>query len=180
MSEKLTAAIERLEELLEAKDNEISELQDQVTKFKDLEEREFGWCRHESFEKDVYKLPLPRLEIIARQITDNWDNFEWLYYLVYPHLLEHIIKVPLGRTTSQGGRGLPPIYTHQGGEILAGTVITPFREGAHLLSDMEKLKLRGFYIIEEANPHEPGARPYIVEMMRDGTGPNSYTQKVLP
>lgn len=166
---KPTSAIKRLEELLELRDSQMAELQEKVDEFENLEEREWGWCRHEGFPKDKNKLPVPRLEIRARAINGNWSNFEWIYCLVYRHLLKDLIFVPFGRTGSQGSRSEPPIY--HGPETEGNYINTPFRDGAHLFNDMECLNLPGFYIIET----DP---PLIVEMVRDATS-KLYTQKKL-
>lgn len=151
-------AIKRLEDLLNEKDRKIDELHEKLDKLEDLKSREWGWCIH-SEGKNENGLPVPRLEIRAKTMSGNWGNFEWIYCLVYKHLLGHIVKVPLGKTTTQSGRELPPIFD--------GRIEGPFRDGAHLMHDSETLKPPAFYVVETDPPviqkcerrHSPLTKP---------------------
>lgn len=135
--------IERLEKLLDAKDEELQELREKLEKLEDAEGREWKWCIPQEIEAATDSLPVPRLECRAKMVGDNWHNFVWEYSLIYRHFLKHIMKIPLGLTTTNSGRGTPPVFN--------GEIHGPFREGAHIKSDAEELGLPAFYIVE-TNP----------------------------
>ena len=74
---------------------------------------------------------------------------------VYRHFLGDIMAVPLGHTTIRGGAGRMP--------LVDGRLMLPFRDGAHVCSDMAHLKLPGFATYGDhvddltafaGNPHE--------------------------
>lgn len=138
--EKALAKMGRLINKLDKKDRRISELEAKVEKFEEEEEAstykdEWRW-RHirEWTDKENFGLPVPRLELRWRH-TKGGHGIICDYFLVYRHFLNHIQAIPLGSTTRHGGirnEKLP--------------LDTPFREGTHIGSDMEELKLRGFVV----------------------------------
>ncbi|MGK3995028.1 hypothetical protein [Sorangium sp. So ce1024] len=139
-------AIERLESLLNNKDEEIEGLE---SKIEDLEWKlrvaEGGWTAHEKLEAEQ-SLPVPRLELVYVPLGERkgyeWSRYEVLYRLVYRHLLGHAMAVPFSRTEISGGSG-------DGPPIRKGKLDLPFRDGAHICNDMGQLKLPGFAVCGE-------------------------------
>lgn len=129
-------ALERLEKLLDEKDEEIEDLQKKVSEYEDQSEWDWAWVKH--FNIKTNDLPIPRLEIRCEDKGD-WYNYEWLYGLVYKHLVGRNIFVPLGCTRC-GGHGEPPIRE--------GNPDLPFRDGAHIRHEMNHLNLRAFAFLE--------------------------------
>ena len=136
-----TTAIERLEQLLDDKDEEIEALQMKLHEAERELEFDAGWCRHRVYEKPgdapSPDLPVPRLEIRWSGATDGRNEIEAIYSLVYRHLLDQIVFVPLGKTGSTGALA---------NRIRGHIVETPFRDGCHFANEMRQLNLRGFVI----------------------------------
>lgn len=136
----MTTSVERLEELLNERDAEIEVLQDKLREAENAADNE--WTRHLHFKKGEWpnpKLPVPRLEV--RWVERDGDNGYTIaadYCLVYQHLLEYVVFVPLGSTKSTG--------TLASRAERMGQVDLPFREHSHLLNDMKQLGLRAFGI----------------------------------
>jgi len=139
---------ERLQELLDKKDEELEELQDKVRRFEHLEEREenrktWVWTQHLILDKDDTPLPVPRLELNWAEADEHGYNRYCWYYLVYKHLLDEVIKVPMGMTKVGGSRGpLRPVATH--GQLID----TPFRDTGHIVNDARQLKLPAYVVFE--------------------------------
>lgn len=153
-AEKLTA-LERLESLLNDRDNEIASLKGKLQKQDDLDDDEaWMWTKHE-ISDEFEKLPVPRLEIrwssLGRGQLSLSHNWLASYNLVYRHLLGHVVRVPIGSTRTSGGNGSPPICN--------GKVETPFRDGVHIQHDAWTLKLPAFAICGDlVTLIEPGTR----------------------
>lgn len=111
-------AIERLERELNDRDIKIEELQEQIDGMK--AHATWGWARHTMIEADADPLPVPRLQIEAFNTSGDWYIAEWVYSMVYVHLLGHHVVVPLGHTRQTGGRG-----PRDASDL-------PFRDGAHI------------------------------------------------
>lgn len=121
MSEK---TLERLEELLDAKDAEVDELAEANRKLeRELEGSLSGWANHQLLKDEDATLPLPRLEMVYVPV-DEWRSYKVVYRLVYEHLVDGTIGVPLGETKISGGVGNEPEPDH-----------LPFRDGAHAHHD---------------------------------------------
>lgn len=143
MNEKLTA-VQRLEKLLNEKDEEIEELNDRVRKAEDKAEMDSNWMRHRVYDKPEeapsQDLPVPRLEIRwhgDRQHPDGRYEVYAEYCLVTRHLLGWIVFMPIGGTWSSGALVERAAQQH---------VDLPFRDSAHICNDMKQLKLRAFGI----------------------------------
>lgn len=135
-------ALERLQELLDEKDVQIAKLSDKLDDIKEREESErHAWTRHEELDADDQPLPVPRLEIRAVKLNDRGTEWAWLYGFVYRHLLGHVVRVPLGRTTVSGGSGWPPVRGDEAD--------LPFRDGAHIGHDSVHLGLQAFAVVED-------------------------------
>ena len=132
-------AIERLETLLDEKDIEITKLQKDLDKLKDDSKRIWEWARHTQLDADINDLPLPRLEIRCENLGD-WYNWQWTYSLVYKHVTETVVFVPLG-STKCGGSGRMPLD-------FEGKPDLPFREGVHIRYDAKNMNLPAFAIFE--------------------------------
>lgn len=118
------------------KDTEIQQLHGQI---KELEEHAtWEWARHREIEHD--ELPVPRLQMSHRIIDKEEYNQEWIYSLVYKHLLGHSVEVPLGCTKVSGS-------FRRNADI---DNILPFRDRAHFKHDMRELGLPG-YVIYQGN-----------------------------
>lgn len=143
----MSTAADRLAEQLDEREQEIEQLKERIEELTD--DRAWRWARHEQWAEDKNDLPVPRLEIRAYD-HGGWYSWSWVYCLVYRHLLGHIVAVPLGNTTCNGGSGNGPRHP------LTGEIYTPFRDGAHIRNDMKQLGLRAFAIvgddIEELEP----------------------------
>lgn len=133
-TDKLTA-IDRLEAMLNERDEELAELRAEKQARED--EEHFGWTRH--LKPPESDLPVPRLELRWTAIGE--PGWTWLarYCLVYRHFLGHLVAVPLGETRRGGADGRAPIDRD-------GRVETPFRDGAHLACDAATLGLPAFAV----------------------------------
>lgn len=141
--------IERLEELLNAKDRENEELRSKLQEIED--QREWRWTLHTDREEDTHDLPVPRLEIRCDPYYEGtWSAQTWSYCLVYRHFLGHLVWVPLGETKRTGGpRDTPPPLDD-----------LPVRDGTHIAHDSGTLGLPAFVVIEERTQRiEPRVRP---------------------
>jgi len=123
---------ERLNETINQMEERIAELEEERDHLRHF----VPWTDHVILKEDIpLGLPVPRLEIV-------WDHeegsMEWTarYRLVYGHLLDDIVLVPLGQT-KVSGRMREPVDAD-------GTIDLPFRDGAHLHHDCEHLNLRAF------------------------------------
>lgn len=135
--------VERLEELLEAKDQEIDRLRTMVEELEQGLEQERrlngDWATHTiMYENSFPNLPLPRLQITCTPIDGNWHSTNWSYCLVYQHYLNYIVYVPLGNTVRNGNNGPHPPKNDD----------LPLREGKHILMDSKHLGLRAFSVVE--------------------------------
>jgi hypothetical protein len=143
----------RLEELLDKKDEEIEKLKEQIEEFemqRDSAERsdEWRWTYHTVLKKDDVNLPVPRLEMRwVLQDEQGYNKICW-YYLVYKHLVDDIIKVPLGSTRVNGGGG-SPFYDGRHPTNPTPKLDVPFRDGAHIANEARQLRLPAFVIWED-------------------------------
>ena len=87
-------------------------------------------------------LPVPRLEL-------RWSNLdEWektcTYSLVYKHLMDFSVRVPLGETKTSGRMQ----------DVNIINAWKPFRDGAHFDNEMKQFGLPGFIIIGDEVVHK--------------------------
>lgn len=134
--------VERLNELLEAKDEKIEELEATVQQLeREVDGSKWGW-RIVRAMKDVEELPIPRLELVASKLLwedGSWSgDYEWVYRLVYRHLTDELISCPLGHTKVGGGSTQWPPTGHD------GRLTLPRRDGCHIYHDAAHLKLPAF------------------------------------
>lgn len=130
--------VERLAELLDAKDRELEALRAQLQEIE--KQREWRWTMHTERKEDTHDLPVPRLEIRCKPIYEGrWSAQDWVYSLVYRHTLGHLVFVPLGATKRTGSSpDTPP----------PGLDDLPRRDGVHIRHDAAMLRLRAFLIVE--------------------------------
>lgn len=136
--EKLTA-VQRLEELLNERDERIAELEAKLDEEEEeRDDRAWMWTKHSKSEEKE-SLPVPRLEIRWTP-EGRFPGYNWLasYNLVYQHLLGHVMVVPLGSTKQGGGDARGPVRD--------GKVETPFRDGVHIMHDAWALRLPAYAI----------------------------------
>lgn len=150
-------ALHHLGELLKARDAEIDALKARVTELEEELERDWTWTRHVEHKTDPSPgLPVPRLEI--RWTIGDREQIA-TYCLVYKHLCDQIVFVPLGKTR-RNGPDVPPRASN-------GEIEVPFRDGAHIRHDLEAMNLPGFAILGgEAQPLE-GWTTYRIRTDRD-------------
>ena len=142
---------ERLNEIIEEKDETIDDLEREVEKLKrEMDISRLSWQMHTAFQNDdFYKhLPYPRLEMRLNRLSkDDWYSIEWIYGLVYKHATDvnenTLLFVPLGRTTSSGGKATFDNWTTQ------GKLQLPFRDGLHIYAESLVLNLPAFIVCKE-------------------------------
>ena len=127
--------LERLERELNNADIEREKLQEELDGLK--AHATWGWSRHTQIESADDNLPVPRLQIEAFNTSGDWYVTEWVYSMVYEHLLGHHVVVPMGHTKQTGGRG-----RHDSVERL------PFRDGAHIRHEAKAFGWPAFQIVE--------------------------------
>jgi hypothetical protein len=125
------------EEQIEEKDERILALEREV---EDLEHKldgeRWGWAVHRDVKDNAPSLPIPRLEIVGQKLSDY--KVVWDYHLVYMHLCDGILELPIGRTTSSGShRDFPRLDKD-------GRLDLPFRDGAHIHHDAVHLGLPAY------------------------------------
>lgn len=139
-------SVERLEELLDKKDETIEKLSDKVDHLeRELDYPNWEWMRHSSVEEDS-DLPVPRLEMryVATGTEVNpWYNYEACYNMVHRHFQGHLMSIPLGQTRISGGNGAGPHHYEADDQWEL-----PFRDGAHIRHDAVDLNLPAFVVIE--------------------------------
>lgn len=124
---------ERLAEQLDAKDNEISELEAKIeTLERELEGSVDGWRRTTDLIDDP-SLPLPRLEMFYVQ-RRGWASYRVEYRLVLRHLLGEV-------TRRDGGPESQPAPTE-----------LPFRDGAHAAHDASFMGLSCYKLMPGRPP----------------------------
>lgn len=130
-------AIERLEQLLDERDERIEKLERELEHAKQEIEFDASWCLHVEHEEGGEPnpdLPVPRLEI--RWALESTETIA-TYSLVYRHLVGTVVTVPLGRTKTSGALN----------DVMSGgNIRIPFRDGAHIANEMRQLGLPGFAI----------------------------------
>lgn len=139
--------LHNLNQLIKIKDERIDSLEMEIESLKSQIDAhdamiEDHWLRRIPQAVDSYDLPVPRLQLEAIQFGSHWYSYEWRYDLIYKHLTGIYVTVPLGYTLMNGGQSIAPI-NYETGEIYL-----PFRDGAHIRSDMEQLHLPAFAIID--------------------------------
>lgn len=134
-------AVQRLQEILDAKDAEIEESNGKLERLeRQLAGSLNGWRESEEWTDDG-ELPVPRLELVYRQLS-GWGSYEVVYRLVMKHLCDQIVGVPLGRTKIDGSDREP--------------IGLPFRDGAHAMHDSAHLQLPVYRLL-------PGKPPKLVK-----------------
>ncbi len=134
------SAIERLEMLLNEQDARIEKLEQENEELeRRVEGAKAGWSLPRSVEDARPELPLPRLEMewLPRSPGD-WGAYKVEYRLVYRHLCDHVVVIPLGLTRVEGG-GQSPFARGADAEKAL-----PFRDGAHIIHDSAHLALPAY------------------------------------
>lgn len=133
-------AIERLENILDERDRRVEELEEELENIKGRDS--WRWAVHQVRKKDADPagLPVPRLELRIIPLDQRWYGREIWYGLV-----GDIVTVPMGVTTVHGGGGKPKLET----DVRSWPHNLPFRDGAHVLSDMQQLGLPAYLVCEE-------------------------------
>ena len=127
--------MDRLQELLDLKDEELAKLQKQlsaaVDKFEGYEMWvSLAWMVHEDI-KDKGLLPVPRFEMKV-EVEAGGFRMKWTERLVYRHFLGHAVAIPFNQTVvgcsqwafERDGGGLQYLVNH-----------LPYRDGPHFKHD---------------------------------------------
>ena len=151
---------ERLNELIEKKENKIEELEAKIYQMElnsNLENLKYQM--HEYFKETEMqkKLPVPRLEMRFKRVNngrgdDNWYNVVWHYGIVYKHYGEThndtMLFIPFSQTTSNGGDGTFGYHFHN------GKLNLPFRDGVHIFAESKLFNLPAYIICEEKSIYQ--------------------------
>lgn len=124
--------IERLEQDLNNADAEREKLQEELDGLK--EHATWGWSRHTEIAAGNDKLPVPRLQMTAINVSGDWYVTDFISSMVYKHFLGHHVIVPIGHTRRTGGSG----------GSFDGRL--PFRDGAHIKHDARMFNWPAFLI----------------------------------
>jgi len=161
-SESVEKALEVLGEQLERVETKAERLEAELEDYKDI--RRWMWARplrQDEGEPDV-DLPVPRLEMRQRQISEF--EFESMQYLVLDDFAlpeTSLLFVPLGRTTTSSSNAWK-----RDPEL-------PYRDGAHIFHHMAQLKLPGFLTRFD----EDGEMIFCQELEFTSTELRDYTVK---
>lgn len=135
-------SLERLEQLLDDRDAEISEAREKVMQLeRELDGARDGWRRMSELDDDGV-LPVPRLEMAYIQ-DDEWRSYRVSYRMVHRHLLGQLLATPLGLTRVNGSGNYEPDDL-------------PFRDGKHAQHDAAHLQMPLYKVM-------PGKPPERVE-----------------
>jgi len=146
---------ERLNRIIEEKEDKIENLQEQVEQLENERDlQNFLWQKQTYFQENELQktLPVPRLEMRFKRVktfkNDNgWYNVEWVYGIVYKHYAEThsetMLFIPFSKTTGSGGGGTFEHYFRN------GKLDTPFRDGVHIVAESKVFGLPAYIICEE-------------------------------
>lgn len=127
-------AVERLEALLDEKDQELAELQEQIQKQEDW--MTWAWARHTQIDDDP--LPTPRLEMEAVNDDGSWYVTTFRTSIVFKHFLGHSVRIPIDFTKRTGGRNQAPSPSDW-----------PWRQGAHFAHESQFFGWPAYVRIED-------------------------------
>jgi hypothetical protein len=144
---------ERLNELIEEKERQISRLEQEIETIKDqFDLNRLSWQLHSAFENDEFsrQMPFPRLEMRLRRVSkNNWYSVEWIYGLVYKHFSDidnnMLLFIPFSQTTSNGGDGKFESMNHN------NKLDLPFRDGLNIRVEGVLFGLPTYIICSEKN-----------------------------
>lgn len=135
------SAIERMSELLDQRDQEISELNEKIEQLEWWADKaNYFRPRHE---RNYQELPAPRLQI-ELTILNEWHH-EWQYGLVYQHSTDPagtVTIIPMGQTIDQGSHRYDRYDSPEG---VTGAL--PHRDGFYIRRDMVTLNLPAYAIV---------------------------------
>lgn len=146
----MMTAIERLEVALNAKDDEIRELREKLDEMQRLLSAvRDGWrCIDAEPSADA---PVPRLELLYIP-RPHWDDYQVHYRLVTRHLQGHLVALPIGCTTFQGGA--PDVEPEH----------LPIFDGSHIAHDSEYLSLPAYKILPGRPPERIDFEQYLIQV----------------
>lgn len=137
---KVEELLERLEEQLQAKDEEIWKLREKVEMLQTWRDADpTYWADHRDAED--LGLPVPRLQIELKIVSPS--EYRWFYSLVYRHTTLKLMMVPMGETISRGGHRHFKVENVEDAQREL-----PFRNGVHIRRDSAHLNLPAYAIIE--------------------------------
>lgn len=147
---------ERLNEIIEEKDDKIQELENRIEELETQADIErLKWQMHFAFKNEgIFKgLPYPRLEMRLNRLSkDNWYSIEWLYGIVYKHDSQTendiLYFVPLGQTTSSGGDSTFESWVEDDGSLLL-----PLRDGRHIYTASLTFNIPAYIVCAEKNKY---------------------------
>lgn len=135
------SAADRLEQMLVESEAERKRLAKKCNAL--LKQAKHSWARHRDHKTDQWAggtLPVPRLQMTYRDLSEDWTRFECRYSLVTRHFLGHLVEIPMGITRIG-------LCTSRGAPVDSmGGLYHPFRDGAHIAHDSEAMRLPAFRI----------------------------------
>jgi hypothetical protein len=146
----MATAIERLETVLNAKDDEIRELREKL----DGAQRLLSAAREGWRYADVgpsADAPVPRLELLYIP-RPHWDDYQVHYRLVMRHLQGHLVAIPVGCTTIEGGE--PNVEPDR----------LPIYDGSHIAHDSGYLSLPAYRIMPGRLPERINLDQYLIQV----------------
>lgn len=136
MSKSLDKLVDRYEGIVESLQEKIHDLEEK------LEKAEW-WANAKAWShprvEEESDLPVPRLQI-KLTIVSEWKHY-WFYTMVYRHTLGHLISIPMGETTTEGGHSHFVFETKEDAHRWI-----PFRDGTHIRRDSHQLKLPAYAV----------------------------------
>jgi hypothetical protein len=147
----MSNTVERLEELLTLKDEQLSAAQDEISDLQRQLEYTVDWMLHERPDAASDTLPVPRLEL---RVMENWEyGTETQVSMVIAERGGNLSRVPLGYS-KRSGHGMQIDAHPTEGEL-----------PAHFVSDLpsifhdmcfysENTKLRAFVTLDEDHCYE--------------------------
>ncbi len=142
---------ERLNEIIEEKDERIAELERRVENMEyESDISRLRWQMHTSFQNDEFykQLPYPRLEMRFNRLSkDDWYSIEWIYGLVYKHVTDiktdTLLFIPISRSESSGGNRTFENW------LVSDKLQLPFRDGLHIYAESLTFNLPAYIVCKE-------------------------------
>jgi hypothetical protein len=139
----MSTLAERLNKVIEEKEEKIQELQDEASNLRHRLEVAGEFPQAPS-PRDTEKMEVPRLEMVyIPSKRQGWGDYLVIQRLVYQHFLGHLDWCGIDWTRVSPGRS-----DQDGPAQYDGKVDLPFRSGAHLHANSVLLKMPAYTVIE--------------------------------
>ena len=149
----IEALITRYESKIDELENKIDEMECEMSDLNAMLDCKAFW-RPRKLET-VEGIPVPRLQIELVK-HDDW-KWKWIYGIVYTHVIDGDILIPISGTTSSGGHKYDTFDTPE-----AVVAALPYRDGRHIWNEAEQLGIPVYVLAEGKYTHlEAHLNPYI-------------------